>query len=242
MAHAHQHGHPNTYDDTPYPQDWAIKDLLSGNHRFANKVNVEYPDLIDQTGKKQHPPFMFIGCVDSRVSEGTIFDAPPGTLFSLRNIANQYVNNDIAGVSAVAYGVNHLNVTHVVITGHYGCGGVATAIASPSPDLEPSIELWIQPIRELYATSTRPEIVALRTENANNPNVPPPANDNPGFRALVEENVKLNVARLASSLIQNKASSKREIPLLIHGFVYDVATAAVKDLHVTTPVEFAAKL
>lgn len=105
----------------------------------------------------------------------------------------------------MAYGVNHVNVTYVsldfaasvvlgsvilidplspfqiTVTGHYGCGGVSTAIASPSPDLEASIADWIQPIRDLYATSTRPEIVELRTANANNQNVAAPANGDPGM-------------------------------------------------------------
>jgi len=239
MADAQPQGHPNTYDTAPFSQHWEIKDLFDGNRRFVHRVNVEYPGLLEQTGQKQQPPFMYIGCSDSRLSEGTIFDAPPGTLFSLRNIANQYHPNDPAGASAVAYGVHHLKVTHVVVTGHYGCGGVGTAIASPSPALEKSIEEWIRPIRDLYATSPRREIMELRAANANNPHVPHPQRDNPGFRALVEENVKLNVASLAADL--SKSPSPRKTPLQIHGFVYDVATGAIKDLGVTVTVEFTHK-
>ena len=69
----------------------------------------------------------------------------------------------------------------IIVTGHYGCGGVSTAIASPSPDLEESIAEWVQPIRDLYASSKRPEIVELRTANAGKSNVPAPANDDPGM-------------------------------------------------------------
>jgi len=72
------------------------------------------------------------------------------------------------------------SLLQLIVTGHYGCGGVATAIASPSPDLEESIADWIQPIRDLYATSKRPEIVELRTANEHNPGVTTPASDNPG--------------------------------------------------------------
>ena len=66
LAGALQHGHRNSYDATPYPQDYVINDLFSGNQRFVNRVNVEYPDLLGQTGQNQQPPFMYIGCVDSR--------------------------------------------------------------------------------------------------------------------------------------------------------------------------------
>jgi carbonic anhydrase len=69
----------------------------------------------------------------------------------------------------------------VIVTGHYGCGGISTAIASPSPELEESIEEWVQPIRDLYATSERPEIVQLRTANAGKSNISAPANDDPGM-------------------------------------------------------------
>jgi len=96
---------------------------------------------------------------DSRVSEGTVFGAAPGTLFTERNIANRYVSNDINSVSILSYGVTVLGVSHVIVMGHYGCGGVgASVLARPSGKekyAEGAVQNWIEPIRHLFQTSTR---------------------------------------------------------------------------------------
>jgi len=93
------------------------------------------------------------------VSEGTIFGAPPGTLFSERNIANRYVSNDINAVSVLSYAVTVLGVGHVVVLGHYGCGGVgASVLARPTEELnyaEGAVQNWIEPIRQIFQTSNR---------------------------------------------------------------------------------------
>lgn len=141
---------------------------------------------------------MFIGCSDSRVSEGTIFSARPGTLFTERNIANQffptdpntYVSNPFPhpphmtntyfyySHAVVSYAVAVLNVKHVVVMGHYGCGGVAAAISSSPPTTVDSangaVQAWIQPIREIFQTSSRPEIVELREKIKGQTNVEEP--------------------------------------------------------------------
>lgn len=122
---------------------------------------------------------MFIGCSDSRVSEGTVFNAKPGTFFTERNIANQFHSTDAGGwvdsptrvyrdrlanilarsLTVLSYAVSVLGVKHVVVMGHYGCGGVAAAIATP-PEApvdaaNGAVQNWIDPIRELFRTSTR---------------------------------------------------------------------------------------
>ncbi|KAF9496345.1 carbonic anhydrase, partial [Pleurotus eryngii] len=150
------------------------------------------------------PPFMFLGCSDSRVSEGTIFHSLPGELFAERNIANQFRESDTNAEAALIYAVEHLGVSHILVMGHYGCGGVATAIATAfsPPDMTDPIQRFIQPIRELYLNSDRhvpdipPEIEQLREKNRRTRPVPTPELHEPGFRALVEENVKVNVERI----------------------------------------------
>lgn len=95
---------------------------------------------------------------DSRVSEGTIFASPPGRLFAERNIANQYLAEDLNAVASVAYAVTTLGVGHIIVTGHYGCGGVQAAILDRPDNLDragEAVQSWIDPIRTLYHNSTR---------------------------------------------------------------------------------------
>ncbi|TFK26092.1 carbonic anhydrase [Coprinopsis marcescibilis] len=211
-----------------------FNDLAQGNKRFRH----EHKHLITELSEGQHPEYLFFGCSDSRASEGTIFDAKPGTLFTERNIANTFKPSDVNAKSVIAYGVEHLHVKHIIVMGHYGCGGVA-ASTLPAPE-EPwdeattAIQEWITPIRELYSSSTHPDIVALREANAGVDDPPSPELENPGFRALVEENVRSNVWNIAAeSLIEDHWSNPSAQDLFIHGWVYDIATGTVHDLGVS---------
>lgn len=159
-----------------------INVLVEGNQRFRDSiVNSSNPNILqEQTDQGQSPGFLFLGCrcvpshqwldrwvltlsftpfSDSRVSEGTIFSAAPGTLFTERNIANRFVSNDINAVSILSYGVSVLGVSHVIVMGHYGCGGVgASILARPAGELsyaDGAVQNWIEPIRHLFQTSTR---------------------------------------------------------------------------------------
>lgn len=172
-----------------------FQDIYQGNEDFQQQ-NPEY--LMNLATNGQKPPFLYLGCADSRVSEGTVFDAAPGTFFTQRNIANQYSESDNNVRSILSYGIEHLHVRHVVVMGHYGCGGVAASVANP-PALPwetstAALQDWIAPIRKVYADSQRQEIVEMRQ---NNKGEEPKLHD-PGFRALVEENVKSGVQRIAS--------------------------------------------
>ncbi|EAU80883.2 carbonic anhydrase [Coprinopsis cinerea okayama7 len=186
--------------------------------------------------------------VRARVSEGTIFDAQPGTLFAHRNVANQFLSTDPNVESALAYATSALNVHHIIVMGHYGCGGVASAIMSrpkgPNIDAAQSaIHNWIEPLRELYASSDRERL-------KNHTRIPEPPLHEPGFRALVEENVKSTVRRIAdSTIVRNKTGSPdtsnpyihaikprpkpRPHVLFIHGWVYDIETGKIVDLDVS---------
>ncbi|KAH6917809.1 carbonic anhydrase [Coprinopsis sp. MPI-PUGE-AT-0042] len=176
--------------------------LYTGNQAFR----VAEAELITKLAVEgQAPPFLFLGCADSRVSEGTIFSAHPGTFFTERNIANQYSKGDINVKASLAYGIEHLKVKHIVVLGHYGCGGVQASIASPPPkpwdDTTKAIQNWVEPIRHVYRTSKRAEIVDSRNQNQGNSTVPGPPLHDAGFRALVEENVKNTVKNIADDKI-----------------------------------------
>ncbi|KDQ28469.1 hypothetical protein PLEOSDRAFT_1041725, partial [Pleurotus ostreatus PC15] len=198
------------------------------------------------------PPFMFLGCSDSRVSEGTIFHSLPGELFAERNIANQFRESDTNAEAALIYAVEHLGVSHILVMGHYGCGGVATAIATAfsPPDMTDPIQRFIQPIRKLYLNSDRhvpdipPEIEQLREHNRRTQPVPTPELHEPGFRALVEENVKVNVERILKAARVNrqylhlptKSVHESGKDVYVHGWVYDMENGRILDLEVSVKV------
>lgn len=237
-----------------------FQQLLDGNKQFRADLKIKHPGLMKKlTTVGQQPPFMLISCSDSRVGEGTIFNARPGLFFSERNIANQFVKDDGNSQSVLAYAVTELRVKHVIVMGHYGCGGIAAATMNlPKPPLRSAaaaIHGWINPIRALYATSTRPEVVAMRKKNKSLTTIKEPELQDPGFRALIEENVKINVNRVATSKIitehyalllasqkpnGNSTVEKRSdhptkpaAEVFIHGWVYDIENGEVVDLGVS---------
>ncbi|KAF8889693.1 carbonic anhydrase [Infundibulicybe gibba] len=179
----------------------AMQRLADGNNTFRARTEAQYPGFFKQSAEGQSPPFFYLGCADSRLSEGTLTGADSGTLFAQRNIANQFREGDVNTHPALAYGVATLGVSHILVVGHYGCRGVGAAMsAPPSPPLDAgsqSVQDWIFPIRELYEMSTRAEIVQLRNQNQGVTHVDMHDLHNPGFRALVEENVKANVRHIA---------------------------------------------
>lgn len=262
-------GNNSTVQSVAYLDDTASRfpDLVylaEGNQDFRSAVvNSSNPNLLqDLTTNGQHPEYLFLGCSDSRVSEGTIFSAPPGALFTQRNIGNQFQPIDNNAISVLSYGVQSLGVGHIIVMGHYGCGGVAAAmLPKPNTTGDPSgssVQSWINPIRFTYMNSTRPEIVSYREANENKTAVDPPKFGDPAFRALVEENVKGSVfnmvispmmqqhwgAYIAQEQAQNSTtpsarrrrnsdSSAPLKPVYVHGFVYDISTGYVTDLEIS---------
>ncbi|KAF5311140.1 hypothetical protein D9619_008059 [Psilocybe cf. subviscida] len=227
--------------------------LEEGNKDFKNHINTFHPGLFEKTAEAQHPPFLIIGCADSRVSEATVFSMLPGSVFASRNVANQFHSSDTSIYSTLAYGVAELGVNHVIVLGHYGCGGVKAAMSPhPEPPIDAAqgvVQAWIEPIRELHRNSLRPEIHSFREEYATG-HVSDSTRDI-GFRALVEENVRASVTRIAaSSVIVNHFAKLKNIngttyrsfrtgedipatPVFIHGWVYDFADGNVYDLDVS---------
>lgn len=225
--------------------------LLMGNKVFRDNIAITDPGLLQRLADEgQSPPFMFLGCSDSRVSEDTIFNAKPGMVFAAQNIANQFLGADTAVQSVLAYAVASLGVKHIIVMGHYGCGGVAAAIApppeAPVDAANGAVQNWIESIRVIFRTSDRPEIVELRNNITDHVDI-----NNPGFRALIEENVKASVHRIAeNSVITNhyallkssgagNSTAKRsgtKTPIhavFIHGWVYNIVNGEIHDLGVS---------
>jgi len=214
----------------------TLQDLYEGNKKFLQNVRVEATKLTDED-----PSFMFLGCVDNRLSPSTIFNAPTGSIISHNNLANQYSSKDPSANAAVAYAIESLHVQHIIVLGHYGCKGVEAAITK-STKTSRMVRDWVKPISDLYSKSRRQEIVVLRDSRLphrgqdKGATEAPPASD-PGFRALVEENVKHGVKELHQNSILTKAYARgvknQDINVFVHGFVYDETTGKVHDLNVS---------
>lgn len=216
-----------------------MQDLYNGNNKFRQNVRLEAAKATNDT-----PSFMFLGCVDNRLTPSTIFNTPPGSIISHNNIANQYSSQDPSADSAVAYAIESLHVQHIIVLGHYGCKGIETAITK-SKSTSRHVRDWVKSISEMYRKSRRQEIVLLRESRMprrgqdKGVTTAPPATD-PGFRALVEENVRHSVKELRKHSVLTEAYSRRsrthdDLPtdVFVHGFVYDEGTGKVHDLNVS---------
>jgi carbonic anhydrase len=196
---------PNTY----------YNKLLSNNKEWVEEMTSKDKDYFENLSKGQKPPVLWIGCADSRVPANEITGTHPGELFVHRNIANMVVHTDMNMLSVLDYAVNHLKVQHVIVCGHYGCGGVQAAMQNKSLGL---INKWVRNIKEVYKDNLT-ELNKIESEKKR-------------FDRLVELNVKAQVYDLAkTSIVQQKWKDKTG--LQIHGWVYDLHDGIIKDLKVS---------
>src|SRR5690606_25476205 len=163
----------------------------------------------------QQPPVLWIGCADSRVPANQIIGAQPGEVFVHRNIANMAIHSDINMLSVLDYAVNVLKVKHVIVCGHYGCGGVQTAMTNKQVGI---IDNWIRHIKDIYRYHQK-ELDSIEDEQKR-------------FDRFVELNVYEQVYDLAkTSIIQNAWERKQDVHL--HGWVYGINNGLIKDLDIT---------
>ncbi len=191
-------------------------ELLTRNQAWA-KANQE---VITPLAKGQSPEVVWIGCSDSRVPPSIVTGAQPGELFVLRNVANVILPTDAASLAVVEYAVDYLKkgeenaVKHIVVCGHYGCGGVATALQGKG-DFG-LIHPWLGSIKDVYLAHEG-ELAEL--------------DDAARFDRLCELNVQVNVQRLAATPIVQRAWARGQ-ELTVHGFIYSLADGTIKDLKV----------
>jgi carbonic anhydrase len=184
--------------------------LLLENKAWASEKVRKDPEYFSRLVDIQTPEFLWIGCSDSRVPANEITNTQPGEIFVHRNIANMVVHTDLNLISVLEYAVNVLKVEHVIVCGHYGCGGVKAAMTKNSLGI---INKWLRNIKDVYRFH-RDEIESI-------------SNDNLRLNRLVELNVQEQVLNLAKTSIIQKAWKERQVPYL-HGWVYDLHDGIIK--------------
>lgn len=190
------------------------KKILDNNKQWvADKLAIS-PNYFKNLADGQEPPLLWIGCSDSRVPANEIIGAEPGEVFVHRNIANMVLHTDMNMLSVLDYAVNALKVKHVIVCGHYGCGGVKAAMGNSSIGI---IDNWIRHIKDVYRFHHE-ELDAITDEKER-------------FNKFVEINVKEQVMDLAkTSIVQNAWKNGQELSL--HGWVYGLNDGYVTDLGV----------
>ncbi|HVU58549.1 MAG TPA: carbonic anhydrase [Puia sp.] len=180
-----------------------IEKLLLENKAWASEVKADDPGYFERLAHLQTPKFLWIGCSDSRVPADKITGTQPGEIFVHRNIANLVIHTDVNVLSVLDYAVNHLKVEHVIVCGHYGCGGVKAAMTNH--DFKYVLNMWLRNIKDVYRLySDELDAIGDMEERADR---------------LVELNVKEQVMHLAKTSIIQRAWVKDRRPQL-HGWVY----------------------
>ncbi|MDW8228535.1 MAG: carbonate dehydratase [Saprospiraceae bacterium] len=186
--------------------------LLEANKVWARRIVSEDPEFFQRLVHVQRPDYLWIGCSDSRVSPSQITQTKPGEIFIHRNIANLVVHTDMNLLSVLQYAVEVLEVKHVIVCGHYGCGGVKAAMTRHDYGL---INKWLRHIKDVYRLHEA-ELEAISDEQQR-------------LNRLIEVNVIEQVYHVADTSIVQRAWKKRQAPAL-HGWVYDLADGIIRPL------------
>lgn len=193
----------------------TLNRLLDNNRRWAEQIGKEQPGFFEQLAEQQSPEYLWIGCSDSRVPASEILGLPPGGIFVHRNIANIVALDDPNCLSVIQYAVEALKVKHIVVCGHYGCGGVNAAITS---DTHGRINAWLEHIREVYKTC-REELDAIDDSTLR-------------MDRLCELNVIEQVAHVCKTDIVSEAWQSGAA-LSVHGWMYRLDNGLLHDLGIT---------
>ncbi|NCT93295.1 MAG: carbonic anhydrase [Chitinophagaceae bacterium] len=185
--------------------------LLLENKAWASEKVQDDPEYFLRLSKIQTPEFLWIGCSDSRVPANEITNTQPGEIFVHRNIANMVIHTDVNLLSVLEYAVAHLKVKHVIVCGHYGCGGVKAAMTNH--DFKQVLNMWLRNIKDVYRLH-RDELHQIDNEEAR-------------FDRLVELNVQEQVLHLAKTSIIQRAWKHDQRPHL-HGWVYGLKDGLIK--------------
>ncbi|MDB5592331.1 carbonate dehydratase [Enterovirga sp.] len=188
--------------------------LKANNRAWAERKVAADPGFFRRLEGQQAPEYLWIGCSDSRVPANEIVDLDPGELFVHRNVANLAPPQDANYLSVLQFAVDVLKVKHIMVVGHYGCGGVQAAVDGQRRGL---VDHWLHPIREVYQAH-RAELEAMP--------------ERPRFDRLCELNVIRQVRNVASDVFVQDAWARGQ-ELAVHGWVYSIANGHVTDLNVT---------
>lgn len=186
--------------------------LLADNKVWAKEKLAVDPEYFNRLVHVQNPEFLWIGCSDSRVPANEITGTQPGEIFVHRNIANMVIHTDLNLLSVLQYAVEVLKVKHIIVCGHYGCGGVKAAMTNHNFGI---INKWIRNIKDVHRFH-REEVDAITDENEQ-------------LNRMIELNVQEQVLNLAKTSIIQKAWKERNVPHL-HGWVYDLQDGLIKPI------------
>jgi carbonic anhydrase len=192
-----------------------LDDLKANNRAWATRMVSRDAEFFKRLERQQGPQYLWIGCSDSRVPANEIVDLAPGELFVHRNVANLAPPQDANYLSVLQFAVDVIKVRHVIVVGHYGCGGIAAAVDGQRRGL---VDHWLHPIREV-AEEHHAELQAI-------------ADIHKRHDRLCELNVMRQVKNVASDVFLQDAWARGQ-ELAVHGWVYSLSTGLVNDLNVT---------
>ncbi|WP_166336423.1 carbonic anhydrase [Sphingobacterium chungjuense] len=193
----------------------SFNEIIEGNKGWVDFVSKDETGRFQQLAKGQSPEILWIGCADSRVPANEITGRKPGEVFVHRNIANMCVHSDMSMLSVLDYAVNVLKIKHIIVAGHYGCGGVAASLSRKQFGI---IDNWLCHIKDVYRLHAK-DIDAIKDEEER-------------VDRLVELNVKEQVFNLCTtSIVQNAWKNGQD--LAVHGMVINIGTGELVDQHCT---------
>lgn len=190
----------------------VLSELFERNRRWAARRHQQDPDFFPRLARQQAPKYLWIGCSDSRVSANEIIDLDPGEVFVHRNVANVVVHTDLNCLSVLQFAVDVLRVEHVIVCGHYGCGGVQGALSNRQYGL---IDNWLRNIRDVCLRH-QAELAALDDETAR-------------LNRACELNVRQQVANVCHTTIVQNAWQRGQA-LSVHGWIYGLTDGLLRDL------------
>ncbi|KAI3647847.1 hypothetical protein MP228_008068 [Amoeboaphelidium protococcarum] len=207
--------------NTPRPK--LIDELLHNNKRWSARIHEKVPDFFSTLAKQQTPEILWIGCSDSRVPANQIIDLPPGEVFVHRNIANVFTHTDLNALSVLQFAVEVLKVKHVIVCGHYGCGGVAASMENKQFGL---IDNWLRNIKDVFHANQ--DVLKQCAEKH--------SDEHERSQALKDKMTELNVARsvrnvCATTVLQNAWMKGQDVQ--VHGWVYRLSNGLINDLNIT---------
>jgi len=190
-----------------------IEQIFANNKMWVAEKLSSDPAYFDKLSKGQSPEFLYIGCSDSRVTAEDLMGVQPGEVFIHRNIANMVISIDLNVMSVLNYAVRHLKVNHIIVCGHYACGGVKAAMQSEDMGL---LNPWLRNIRDVYRLH-KDELNAIADEESR-------------YNRLIELNVQEQCVNLIKTAAVQQAYKERN--LQVHGWVFDIHTGKLIDLKI----------
>lgn len=192
----------------------TLQNLFDNNKKWAEKIKESDPEFFAKLSRQQNPEYLWIGCSDSRVPSNQIVDMMPGEIFVHRNIANVVIHTDLNCLSVIQFAVEVLKVKHIIVCGHYGCGGIKAALGKKSYGL---IDTWLRHIKDVYRYH-QDRLDAITDENER-------------LNLFCELNVIEQVANVTHTSIVQKAWKAGQ-ELSVHGWIYSIEDGILKNLNV----------